>query len=165
MKVTLYKNLSDENTINPELTEPIELEYTILEPCSMGAPSIRVKTEADLSLYNYMTIPEFNRSYSIAPPTKYRNGVYVISATEADDLNNWWSWYKSEPALIGRQEFVYNWNLPDEQLQESEETFTSVKLVGDEFSYRGVYSFIQGTYETPTATTTAEEGEVVEGGK
>lgn len=146
MKVTLYKNLSDENTINPELTEPIELEYTILEPCSMATPSIRVTTDVDLSLYNYMTIPEFNRSYSIAPPTKYRNGVYIISATEADDLNNWWNWYKSEPALIGRQEFVYNWNLHDSRIKMSEETFLQAKKIGSAFENVINLAVIQGSY-------------------
>ena len=146
MKVTLYKNLSDGNTINPELTEPIELEYTILEPCSMVAPSIRVTTSEDLSLYNYMAIPEFNRSYSIAPPTKYRNGVYIISATEADDLNNWWNFYKSEPALIGRQEFVYNWNLNDSRLVQSYETDCYSLKISEPFSKRVTIGVIQGSY-------------------
>lgn len=144
MVVKLYKNLSDENTINPELTGEIVLNYDLVSPCSMGNPTFRITTNVDISLYNYCYLEEFHRYYFLSTPVKYRTGVYELSGN-VDALNSFWSTYNEEEAVIERQEFEYNWYLNDNMLQESNESFVQTIKLGEDFSQHIKYiAVVQG---------------------
>ena len=109
MQLKIQKNNSEKIAINKDITDVLTLNGTLKENTSIINPVIMV--EGDLSLLadvNYLTIPEFKRSYFINNITSIRNGLIQISA-HVDVLSSFKKEILANNAIIEASE--KNWNL------------------------------------------------------
>lgn len=63
----LYKNKSSDNTLNKELTDPLEIRIILKRDIDLTNPELILRDIEgyDLTEYNYCEITELNRSYFI----------------------------------------------------------------------------------------------------
>lgn len=78
MTINLYKNNSDKNYVDKQLTLVDTLTGTLRTPCDIVNPVISIEygTVPD---FNYIFITEFNRYYYVTSITSERNGFWTIN--------------------------------------------------------------------------------------
>lgn len=79
MIIELYKNNSDNNVVNKNITKVGELDVRLKEPVERENPQILVSGHIDDS-YDYLYIPEFSRYYYVEYKRQYSENVYLINA-------------------------------------------------------------------------------------
>lgn len=93
MDITLYINTSEINKLSKDLNSAVTLQGTIRDASSVIYPSIDIQTD-NISTYNYMYIPLFNRYYFIRDIVAYRNSIWNVKLecdvlqTYKDYINN-----------------------------------------------------------------------------
>lgn len=111
MVIKLYKNLSEDNKIGKTLSSEISLDGELKDSCNVLTPAVLI-TADDLTLYNYMYIPSFNRYYFITDIEATRRGLFLISG-RVDVLETWKDNIKNLSAIISRNEKSYDMYLQD----------------------------------------------------
>ena len=113
MNIVLYRNISENNAINKNLTELTTLTGTLREQSSIIDPVITI---ADIDEYigsmNYAYIPQFNRYYFVTNVESVRAGLWRVSF-HVDVLFTYREQIKSNKAIIERNEIEYDLKLND----------------------------------------------------
>lgn len=93
MDIKLYKNHSEKNKINKNLTGEVEYSGTLRDETSVINPVVLLHAE-NPSLYNYAYIPQFHRYYYIRDISSVRDGLWrivlsvdVLESFKSDILN------------------------------------------------------------------------------
>lgn len=114
MRLNLYKNLSDKNHVDKNITQMgNQLTGTLRDNCSIINPVIEIEafTGFDFSECNYAYIPEFKRYYYINNIT-LKNKMYELSM-HVDVLMSYKDEIRSNTAVVSRQENNYNLYIQD----------------------------------------------------
>ena len=114
MIIKFYKNLSDKNHVDKDITQiGSDMPGTLRDNCSIINPVIQIEafTGFDLTLCNYCYIPEFGRYYYINNIT-LTNKLYELSM-HVDVLMSYKEEIRSNNAIVSRQENKYNLYLQD----------------------------------------------------
>lgn len=78
MLIEFYRNLSDPDTLNKNITKISELTGTLREECDVENPVILIENNGMISA-NYCYIPDFGRYYYIENQTIVRNNLVRLT--------------------------------------------------------------------------------------
>lgn len=100
MQVILYKNLSSDNVINKELTEPLTIDINLRGDFNIIRPEL-ILNGSVYTDYNYLEIPSLNKKYiltnfSSVGNTLYRYGFII------DVLETYYNEFKNIDCLLYR---------------------------------------------------------------
>lgn len=114
MTIVLQTNSSENNALTKKLTDIETRTGYLREGSSIVDPEIKVKNNNMSALVkcNYMTIPEFGRSYFVKDITMTTEGAVIISG-HCDVLSSFANEIKSNTAVIARQQNSYSRMLND----------------------------------------------------
>lgn len=113
MNIVLYRNVSENNSVNKNLTELTTLSGTLREQSSIIDPVITIAEIDDyVGSMNYAYIPQFNRYYFITNVESVRAGLWRVSF-HVDVLFTYREQIKSNRAIIERNEIEYDLKLND----------------------------------------------------
>ena len=111
MTLKLYKNYSDKNVVDKEISqEGSDISGTLRDDCSIIDPVIAIEGLTDLGV-NYAYITEFGRYYYINNII-CKGKLYELHM-HVDVLKTYASGIRSNSAVISRQEKNYNLYLQD----------------------------------------------------
>jgi hypothetical protein len=79
MFISLYKTSDSNNTLYKTLNNQKQLEGVMRAECSVINPKIVIETSDNISTFNYVHIPEFNRYYFIVDITSVSEHLWEIS--------------------------------------------------------------------------------------
>ena len=79
MQIALGTTNDEKNKLNKTISNTTYYEGTLKESSSIINPTILIH-DVNLSGYNYLYIPEFNRDYFITDIISVRNGLWRINA-------------------------------------------------------------------------------------
>ena len=137
INATFYKNTSDRRYLNKTLTEAVSKDCQITEDCDLLNPTLEVNIFSGLSSKNYMYISNWKRKYFIDSITVTSGGRAIIKG-HVDVLSTYASQIKDLPAIVCRQEKVYNNYLNDEFYQSRQYKITTVQNFSNKvFSHNG----------------------------
>lgn len=94
MTILFYKNNDELNKLNKTLSDPLTLEGSLKQECSIEKPVIKIESTININDYNYFYIPEFKRYYFRTGFDVIRNNVFRISGRTdvlmsfKDSINN-----------------------------------------------------------------------------
>ena len=113
MNITFYKNLSEKNHLDKNITAMGTISGTLREECSVINPIIKIEsfTGFNLSQCNYAYIPNFGRYYFIEN-IKCIGKLYEIQM-HVDVLSTYKKAIRNNQAVISRQQNNYNLYLQD----------------------------------------------------
>lgn len=138
MNLTLYVNNSEQNKLGKSLTSPLAMTGTLREECDILNPAIVITAE-NLTGYNYMYVPEFNRYYFITDIRSVRNGVWEVVG-RVDVLESWKSNIKNLSCILARQESEYDMYLQDDSFRK--ESYTRVATLEFPNSFLSINKYI-----------------------
>lgn len=107
MTINLSINNSEDNKLNKNITSVATLTGTLRNDTSIITPTILIEGTL-LPSVNYMTIPDFGRSYFITNIRTIRNELYEISG-RCDVLSSFANELSQCVGIVRKQE--NNWNL------------------------------------------------------
>lgn len=113
MTITLQVSTSPKNKLDKDVTDVASLSGTLKTSTSVINPTIII--EGNLSQYtnvNYMTIPDFGRSYFITNITSITSNLFEIAA-HVDVLSSFATEIRANKAIVHRQETKWNLYLND----------------------------------------------------
>lgn len=110
MTIVIQTNSSEREKLDKTLTTVAALTGTLRAETSLIDPVILVSgsTLSALKTANYMTVPDFGRSYFITGIRSIRDGLVEISG-HVDVLSTYKTQIRANYAIIRRSE--HNWNL------------------------------------------------------
>ena len=111
--IVLQRNNSEMNCVSKSVDDLFTVSGVLKEGTSIIDPVIKI--ECDLSAVtgcNYLSIPDFGRSYFINNISSIRNGLVELSC-HVDVLSSFADSIKSNTAIIKRQENKWNLYLND----------------------------------------------------
>lgn len=111
MDIKIYNNTSEKVKVGKTLTNVRDISGELKEACDIINPVIIISGE-NLSSYNYLYIPIFNRYYFITDIKVIRNNLWEISC-HCDVLETYKNEIKNQKAIVARQENAYNLYLND----------------------------------------------------
>ena len=111
MDIKIYNNTSEQVKVGKTLINVRDISGELKEACDIINPVIIVSGE-NLSSYNYLYIPIFNRYYFITDIKVIRNNLWEISC-HCDVLETYKNEIKNQKAIVARQENEYNLYLND----------------------------------------------------
>lgn len=162
MKIIFYKNSAEQNRMDKTdyIEEVLSIEGTLRDNTSIVNPTIVVQTSGLISA-NYAYIEEFNRYYFINDIVAINLFLYEISMT-CDVLMTYKNNILSLPALVSRNQSVYNEYISDDRapLQNNNEVSIDIiaKIFNADRGLDGQYllvvnnnsnSFIRGSLSLP----------------
>ena len=113
MTIYLQQNTSEKNRLDKSINTLATMTGTLRESTSIVDPIIKVACNlSDFTQCNYMTIPEFNRSYFVTDMKSIRDGLVEFKA-HVDVLSTYKAQIRANPAIIKRQENAWNLYLND----------------------------------------------------
>ena len=125
MEIRLYNTSDDRIVVNKTLTDELILEGTLKESLNVLSPSVMVTV--DVSEYNYMYIPEFDRYY------------YINRTAEVDVLMSWKDEFLKLNAIVDKTETLI---LADEYINDG-------SFVTSSKTYNTIYNFPDGFNDEP----------------
>ena len=137
MEVRLYNTSDDRIVVNKTLTDELILEGTLKESLNVLSPSVMVTV--DVSEYNYMYIPEFDRYYYINSVEVIKNGLWQIRTAEVDVLMSWKDEFLQLNAIVDKTETLI---LADEYINDG-------SFVTSSKTYNTIYNFPDGFNDEP----------------
>lgn len=140
MNIILYKNSSEKNKINKELTEVANLGGTLRENTSIMNPVIRIARSSPTG-FNYMYIPAFNRYYFVDDVVVNRTGLITVSAS-IDVLMSYKTQILNQKVIIEKSTNNYDNYLPDENLKVNVKTTTNIVNFPNGFLNSGEFILI-----------------------
>lgn len=112
MTIRLYKNMSEKNHVDKDITQIGEdVTGTLRADCSIIDPVVRLERAVDLTECNYAYIPEFGRYYFINNII-LKNKLYELHM-HVDVLSTYKETIRANSAVVSRQEYKYNLYLQD----------------------------------------------------
>lgn len=111
MDIKIYNNTSEKVKVGKTLTNVRDISGELKEACDIINPVIIISGE-NLSSYNYLYIPIFNRYYFITDIKVIRNNLWEISC-HCDVLESYADNIKALSAIIQRQENEWDLYLND----------------------------------------------------
>lgn len=111
MDIKIYNNTSEQVKVGKTLINVRDISGELKDSCDIINPVIIVSGE-NLSSYNYLYIPIFNRYYFITDIKVIRNNLWEISC-HCDVLETYKNEIKTQKAIVARQENSYNLYLND----------------------------------------------------
>lgn len=118
MTITFYRNTSDTNVVDKELSEAFTSSFVgiLREESSILAPVITLQASADrFANCNYAYIAEFERYYYIQDISSIRNNLTQITM-RVDVLMSYKTQIRASSALVKRNAYAYNLKLNDGSL-------------------------------------------------
>lgn len=115
MTIKIYKNLSDNNVLDKDITQlGSDLTGTLRETCSVIDPVIKIEvfTGFDITQANYAYVAEFGRYYYINNIVCITDKIFELHM-HVDVLKTYASGIRANTAVISRQESQYNLYLQD----------------------------------------------------
>ena len=109
--ITLQRNTTEVNRVTKGLVTVATLNGTLRNESNVVDPTILVEVN-NLPNFNYLTIPEFNRSYYVTDIKSVRNNLWEITA-HSDPLQSFKSQLLDNWGLILRQENVFDLYIND----------------------------------------------------
>lgn len=111
-EVIIQRNMSEVNKIDKDVTDLFPLQGTLKEGTSIIDPQILIggADMATMRTANYLTIPEFGRSYFIRSIESVTNSLILVTA-HVDVLSSFAAQIRTNSAIINRQQNKPIWNL------------------------------------------------------
>lgn len=133
--VILQTNKSEDIKANKDITTITEMVGDLKEETSIYDPSILVSCSHDTaSACNYLTIPEFKRSYFLVkPPTLIRNGLYRFDC-HVDVLSSFLEELKNCESIVTKQSNRWNLYLDDGSIHTYQNPIVTTKNFPNGFS-------------------------------
>lgn len=97
---------SDDEYVNKEFTTGSSYQGVLKSDCSIERPVLIIKALEEIKNYNYVEIPQFNRSYFIRDKIVLENGYYQINC-EVDPLETYKETVLNNPCIIEASESGY----------------------------------------------------------
>lgn len=108
-KIFLQRNNSELNSVSKSIEDIFTVSGVLKEETSIIDPVIKIECDlASVTYCNYLSIPEFGRSYFITNIRSVRNGLVEFTC-HVDVLSSFASAIRGNTAIVRRQE--NNWNL------------------------------------------------------
>lgn len=137
INVKFYTNTSDKRYLTKTLTNEVSKDCQITEDCDILNPTLEVNIFSGLSSKNYMYISNWKRKYFIDSITVTSGGRAIIKG-HIDVLSTYATEIKKLPAIVCRQEKIYNNYLNDEFYQTKQYKITTVQNFSrNPFSHNG----------------------------
>lgn len=115
MTITLYKNKSEDNVVDKELSTIDSLVGSLRHQSSIISPSIVIESSADAIVNcNYIHIPEWNRYYFVKNITAIKTNLWLLEC-QVDVLYTYRAEIWQQSGIIARQEHEYNLYLDDDK--------------------------------------------------
>ena len=134
LTVNLHVNSSPKNKLDKSLSEGSSFSCVLKESTSILRPIIILKSSNDIFDFNYMTIPDFDRSYFIDDIVSLNNDRWEITG-HVDVLTTYKTAITSNTAVLRRQESNYNLYLDDpEFMVYNTEQISTYKFSKTEFN-------------------------------
>ena len=92
--------------MNKEFTTGSSYQGVLKSDCSIEHPVLIIKGLEEILNYNYVEIPQFNKSYFIRDITVLENGYYQVSC-EVDVLETYKNAILNNPCIIEASENAY----------------------------------------------------------
>ena len=109
LSIILQSNTSEKNKVDKDITNILTLAGTLRQETSILDPVILIEgSEETILTANYLTIPDFGRSYFITGFRSIRKGLIEISC-HVDVLYSYKDTLRQQKAIIKRN--TSNWNL------------------------------------------------------
>lgn len=122
--IFLQRTDSEQNEINKQLAISTEIAVNLKDNCDIINPTFLISGSVDnLSQYNYIRVPTFNRYYFIKSITQIRHNLYEIHA-HVDVLMSFKNEILNNTAILDRAHSVY-----DDYLQDTNIQMESYKMV------------------------------------
>lgn len=115
MDIKIYNNTSEQVKVGKTLINVRDITGELKDACDIINPVIIVSGE-NLSSYNYLYIPIFNRYYFITDIKVIRNNLWEISC-HCDVLETYKDSIKANTAILKRQEKIWDMYLNDEKFK------------------------------------------------
>jgi hypothetical protein len=113
MQITLQRNNSDDRKFTKSIDTLASLSGSLRDGSSIIDPVILIEGNiSSLANCNYMTIPEFSRSYFVTDITSIRNNLIQITG-HVDVLSTYRDAILANTGIIRRQEGQWNLYLDD----------------------------------------------------
>lgn len=131
MEITFYKNNSEPNRIDKDLTTLFTLSGTLKDETSIVDPVVLIESTKPINA-NYAYIPEFARVYFIKDIVCVANNLWRVSM-HCDVLSSFKNEIRSCNVIVSRQQYEYNMYLPDNKYPIAQNTFTITTKIGPSF--------------------------------
>lgn len=136
IEVSLYVNTSEANVVNKTLATIGTYQGAFRDSVSITDPVFTINEEnvpvmnTLLVNCNYAYIPAFNRYYYVTSVVLVRSGLWQFTC-HVDVLKTYWNDIKLTPAVIARQENIYNLYLDDDRfLVTSKRRYNTIAFPG-----------------------------------
>lgn len=111
--IVLQRNNSELNKVTKSVDNIMTVSGTLKEETSIIDPIIKIECNiADVKGCNYISVPEFGRSYFVNNIRSIRNGLVEFSC-HVDVLSSFADGIRSNSAIVNRQEKSWNLYLND----------------------------------------------------
>lgn len=143
MTIVLQTNKSENNKIGKTLTNVATLTGSLRNKSSIIDPVIII--EADLSTLtgcNYMTIPEFGRSYFVTDLISVQNGIVEVHA-HVDVLESYKTQILAQKAIVSRNQNKYNLML-DTKYKKQADSHSVIKVFPHGFTEKSSWVLVWG---------------------
>ena len=141
MQIKFYYNSSEKNKIGKSLSKELTMDGNLRDECSVINPTILVE-HSNLSNYNYVYIPEFNRYYFITEMTIVRNNLWRISL-KVDVLESFKSDILNLSCIVDKQQYEnYGNNIDDGSYINKADSFVEIANYPNGFNSSGEFILI-----------------------
>lgn len=140
MVIKLYRNASPPEKIGKSLSNSNPMNGTLRDSTNLLDPVIMFEAD-NLSGYNYMYIPSFNRYYFIKSIDVVRTGLWRVSG-HVDVLESFKTAIKSNTVILSDSETYSNVYLSGEQWRTTVKTKIDVVSFSSGFNNAGEYILI-----------------------
>lgn len=111
--IILQRNQSEKNALSKVVNDLATVTGVLKNETSIVNPTIIIECNvADFSLCNYMSIPEFDRSYFVTDIRSIKNGLVEFTC-HVDVLSSFAPYIRANRAIIEKQENAWNVYLDD----------------------------------------------------
>lgn len=111
--IILQRNQSEKNALSKVVNELATVTGVLKNETSIVNPTIIIECNvADFALCNYMSIPEFDRSYFVTDIRSIKNGLVEFTC-HVDVLSSFAPYIRANRAIIEKQENAWNLYLDD----------------------------------------------------
>ena len=154
MDIKIYNNTSEQIKVGKTLINVRDISGELKDSCDIINPVIIVSGE-NLSSYNYLYIPVFNRYYFITDIKVIRNNLWEISC-HCDVLETYKDSIKANTAILKRQEHIWDMYLNDEKFK-AESTNKTATIMFPQNHFNTV-NFILTVAGSPIESAPIESG-------
>lgn len=143
--ITLQTNNSEDNRLTKSVTDILSATGTLKTDTSIIDPVILMNCDLSAVTHcNYLTIPEFKRSYFVRNIKSVRTGLVELTC-HVDVLSSFWDSIKANTAIIRRQENDWNLYLNDGTFRVYQNSMVLTKSFPSGFSTREFVLAVAGS--------------------